>query len=141
MIANKELLLEHRLRGITVRELPSGRESKDFDLYRYLDYPDQVREQIEESMSNWDSLKARERRLWTELLLANIAPNLNFSSSATYELRREAAPPGGRGHPHLHQGRGDRPQMVGDRRAAGRTLREMAGRRDPGCSPSPCSAP
>ncbi len=131
VIAEKELLLEHRLRGITVRELPSGRETNDFDLYRYLDYPDQVREQIDESISGWDSLKTRDRRLWSELLLANVAPNLFFNSSATHELRQRAALQVGAVTHTFDKGEVivRKWSEIDDVRA--RALREMAGRRDP----------
>lgn len=131
VIANKELLLEHRLRGITVRELPGGRESKEFDLFRFLDYPDQVREQIDESMSGWDSLKARDRRLWSELLLANVAPNLNFNSSATYELRQQAAQQVGAVTHTFAKGEVIVRKWSEIDELRARALREMAGRRDP----------
>lgn len=131
VIADKELLLEHRLRGITVRELPSGRETKEFDLYRYLDYPDQVREQIEESMGGWDSLRARDRRLWSELLLANVAPNLNFNSSATYELRQRSAQQVGAVTHTFSKGEVIVRKWAEIDELRARALREMAGRRDP----------
>jgi len=37
VVSNKELLLEHRVGGITLQELPSGSRSTQLDLYRYLD--------------------------------------------------------------------------------------------------------
>ncbi|MEM9555878.1 MAG: HDIG domain-containing metalloprotein [Acidobacteriota bacterium] len=91
VVSDKELLLENRVRGITVRELPSGRMRRELDLYKFLDYPEQVREVIEQDLRGWDGVGPRERRAYTELLLANVQPNLNYNSSATLELRDRAA--------------------------------------------------
>lgn len=131
VIANKELLLEHRLRGITLRELPSGRESTELDLYRFLDYPDQVREQIDGSLNGWDSLKARDRRLWSELLLANVEPNLNFNSNATYELQERSALKVGSVTHTFNKGEVIVRKWSEIDELRSRALREMAGRRDP----------
>ena len=91
VVADKELLLEHRVRGITVRELPSGRETKELDLFRFLDYPDQVREAIDDDFRSWVGSSAQQRQVMAELILANVSPNLNFNNSETLDRRRQAA--------------------------------------------------
>lgn len=91
VVAGKDLLLEHREQGITVQELPTGRRSTQLDLFRYLDYPDQVREAVEEDLSSWEGFSTRQRRVLVELLVANIPPNLTFNNSETLALRQSAA--------------------------------------------------
>ena len=91
VVADKELLLEHRVRGITVRELPSGRESKELDLFRFLDYPDQVREAVDDDLRAWGGSSHAQRQAMAELILANVAPNLNFNNSETLDRRQQAA--------------------------------------------------
>ena len=91
VVQDKDRLLEHRSRGIVVHELPAGRSSDQFDLYRYFGFPDQVRGVIEEDLSGWDDLRSRERQTLTDLLVAHVQPNLTFNSSATLEARDEAA--------------------------------------------------
>ena len=90
VVSNKALLLENRLRGITVRNLGTGAESQDVDLYDRLGYPDEVRDALESEVRNWLGLAARERRAIVDLLLANLAPNLHLNRSETL-ARREAA--------------------------------------------------
>ncbi len=91
VVSDKDLLLEHRVRGITVQDLPSGARKTQLDLYGYLDYPEQLRQVVEREMLSWDGLSSRERRAFAELLVDNCAPNLTPNSSATLELRGEAA--------------------------------------------------
>lgn len=90
VVSNKALLLENRLRGITVRDLGGATESQDLDLYDHLGYPDEVREALESEVRNWAGLAVRERRAVVDLLLANVAPNLHLNRSETL-ARREAA--------------------------------------------------
>jgi len=90
VVANKELLLEHRVGGITLQELPSG-ASTELDLYQYLDYPEQVRQAVEREVLIWDGLSAAQRRIFIELILANVTPNLTYNSSATLALENDAA--------------------------------------------------
>ncbi|MEO1368054.1 MAG: HDIG domain-containing metalloprotein, partial [Acidobacteriota bacterium] len=89
-IATVEQQRQHRERGITLRSLPMGRESRALNLFRFLDYPDEVREEVSADLRAWGDLRAKERRALQELLMAAVAPNLNFNSSATLELRRGA---------------------------------------------------
>lgn len=90
VVQDKDRLLEHSSRGILLNELPSGQRSEQRDLYRYLGYPQQVREVVEEDLSGWDELRSPERSLLADLLLAVVEPNLTYNSSATLEARQEA---------------------------------------------------
>ncbi len=91
VVSDRELLLEHRVGGITLQELPSGTRSVQLDLYRYLDYPEQVRQAVERDLLSWDGLTGAERRAFAEVILGNVTPNLTFNSSATLELENRAA--------------------------------------------------
>jgi hypothetical protein len=91
VVSDKELLLEHRVRGITVQELPSGLRRTQLDLYRYYDYPEQLRQAVEQDLLSWDGLSSRERQAFAELIVANVAPNLTFNNSATLDLKGRAA--------------------------------------------------
>ncbi len=90
VVAAKDSLLENRMRGITLRELGSGRERKHFDLFDHLGYPDELREFLENEVRDWPGLSADERRAVVDLLVANIPPNLHSNRSETL-ARREAA--------------------------------------------------
>ncbi len=104
VVSGKELLLEHRVRGITVQELPSGVRRTELDLYGYLDYPEQVAQVVELDVRSWDGVKKRERKPFVDLIMANVAPNLTFNSSATLELRDEAAATVGTVSHHIRKG-------------------------------------
>lgn len=91
VVGDKELLLQNRLRGITLQELPSGTRRTELDLYRYLDYPEQVHQAVEQDLLNWDGLASKERGALGDLIVANIAPNLTFNVAATQELRAAEA--------------------------------------------------
>lgn len=86
----KEPLLENRLRGITLRNVRSGGESTSFDLYDYLEYPDEVRELVDSELRDWMGIAPSERRSLIGLLEANLLPNLSFNQNETV-LRQEAA--------------------------------------------------
>ena len=90
VVADKTLLLEHRVRGITVRDLLTQAETKELDLFRYLDYPEQVREEVDDDIRTWVGWSQNERRILGDLSANNLSPNLNFNNNETL-LRREAA--------------------------------------------------
>ncbi|MEM6793918.1 MAG: HDIG domain-containing metalloprotein [Acidobacteriota bacterium] len=130
VVADKERLLEHRERGITLRELPVGAERTELDLFRFLSYPDAVRLEISRDLQAWSDLRTRERRAVLELVLAGVTPNINYNSSATLELRRSAGTNVG-SVTHLF-GKGEvvvrKGERIGDLQAG--ALRQLAGERD-----------
>lgn len=91
MVAAKEQLLEHRLHGISVRNLGSGLEAHSLDLYAYLAFPAEVRDLVEADVRDWSGLTAAERRVMTAFLLSNMEPNLHFNKSETVLRQEEAA--------------------------------------------------
>ena len=90
VVRDKDVLLEELQRGVTLQELPSGDRRLELDLYRYLDYPEQVRQTVEQDLLNWDGLTSRERQAFSDLIVANISPNLTYNSSSTLALRQQA---------------------------------------------------
>ncbi|HEX6202329.1 MAG TPA: HDIG domain-containing protein, partial [Thermoanaerobaculia bacterium] len=90
VVAAKGALLEHRMRGITLRDLESGAEREHFDLFDHLGYPDELRELLEAELRDWPGLAANERAALVDLLVANLQPNLHPNRSETL-ARREAA--------------------------------------------------
>lgn len=130
VVSDKALLLEHRATGITVRELPAGPERVQLDLYRYLDYRDQLRETVEQDLRSWDGLHARDRQILTGFVLANVTPNVTLNSSETLARRKAAADAVGTLSHNTRKGevivrKGEPVDEV-----AARTIAEMAGPRD-----------
>ncbi len=90
VVLGKAELLENRLRGITLRNLSTGIEGPSLDLYDYLAYPEEVRDQVETEVRAWPGLAGSEGRLLALFLTTNLGPNLHFNKSETL-LRQEAA--------------------------------------------------
>lgn len=90
VVRDKDVLLEQLQRGVTLQELPSGDRRLELDLYRYLAYPEQVRQTVEQDLLNWDGLTSRERQAFSDLIVANVSPNLTYNSSSTLALRQQA---------------------------------------------------
>jgi hypothetical protein len=132
VVENKERLLGNGPRGITLQELPGGERRVHLDLYKFLNYPDQVREILERELLAWNGYGSEDRERLTEFLLANIEPNLTPNSSATLELRQAAAAEVGTVAQTIRKGevivrRGERVDAL-----AARAIEEMAGTRDIG---------
>ena len=89
VVANKDLLLENRMRGVTLRNLATGAERERLDLFEYLGYPGEVRDLFESEVRGWSGYSSQERRLLVDLLLDNLTPNLLLNRSET--LVRQAA--------------------------------------------------
>jgi putative nucleotidyltransferase with HDIG domain len=93
VVANKDLLLESRLRGVTLRNLGTGEERKHADLFDHLGYPDEARDFFESEVRGWSGYSAEERQLLVDLLAENLTPNLLLNRSETL-VRQEAAAAG-----------------------------------------------
>ncbi|MEM7351741.1 MAG: HDIG domain-containing metalloprotein [Acidobacteriota bacterium] len=130
VVSDKELVLEHRVRGITVQELPSGVRDTQLDLYGYLDYPEQVVQVVELDLLNWAGVRKRQRTDFAELVLANVSPNLTFNSSATLELRQEAANTVGTVAHSIRQGEVIVRKGAKVDEITARAIDQMAGQRD-----------
>ena len=130
VVSDKEILLQQLMRGITVQDLPSGRQRVERDLSRYLDYPDHVRQAVEQDLLSWDGLSSRERRAMVDLIVANVSPNLTFNVAATRSLQDEVASAVGTVAHTIRKGevvvrRGERVDEL-----AARAVTAMAGTRD-----------
>ncbi len=90
VVANKELLLTHRMRGITVRDLGSEAETLKLDLVNTYAYPEEVRAALASEVRSISGLSAAQRRALVDLLLDNMRPNLTVNESETL-ARKEAA--------------------------------------------------
>src|SRR4029078_4894765 len=69
--------------------LASGEETRQLDIYDYLDYPTEVRSVLGMELRGWSGLSSGNRAVLLEFLVDNIAPNLHLNQSET--LRRQAA--------------------------------------------------
>jgi putative nucleotidyltransferase with HDIG domain len=90
VVASKAELLENHDQGIMLRDLARSQEALQLDLFRYLGYPQEVRELIDAETRRWLDFDRRERAALQELLVANVSPNLHANRSETL-ARREAA--------------------------------------------------
>lgn len=90
VVGNKTLLLENRMRGIALRNLGSGVEQVQLDLFGPLGYPEEARELFDSEIRDWSGYSAAERQALADLLLQNLPSNLLPNRSETL-ARREAA--------------------------------------------------
>lgn len=111
VVADKNQLLENRMRGIVIRNLgdleaggPGGAERVQLDLFNYLGYPEEVRELLESEMADWSGYNAAERRLLVGFLLPNILPNLHPNRSETLARRDRAASQAGQVFNRIRKG-------------------------------------
>jgi putative nucleotidyltransferase with HDIG domain len=90
VVANKPALLENRMRGVTVRNLATGGEQTQLDLFTRLGFPEEAREFLESQVRGWTGLSAGERRLIVDFLFHNLPVDLHLNQSET-KLRRDGA--------------------------------------------------
>jgi putative nucleotidyltransferase with HDIG domain len=91
VVSNKAELLEDRERGIMLRNLETGIGREQLDLYRYLAYPDEVRELIVAESQRWRDLERSQRAQIQAFLLANASPNIHLNRSETLARRQAEA--------------------------------------------------
>ena len=91
VVAGKGAMLEDRGRGIRLRDLSTGMEKAQLDLFDYLDYPDEVRTLLTTQARSWSDYSATHRAVLVDFLLANLAPNLHLNQSETVRRQEEAA--------------------------------------------------
>lgn len=93
VVANKDLLLENRLRGVSLRNLANGSERVHIDLFDHVGYPGEVRDLFESEVRSWGGFTTQERRTLVDLLVDNAPPNLSLNRSETL-MRQDAASAG-----------------------------------------------
>ena len=91
VVTNKDLLLENRMRGVTLRNLATGEERVHLDLFENLGYPGEARDFFESEVRLWSGYTTQERRLLVDLLLENLRPNLLLNRSETLVRQGAAA--------------------------------------------------
>ncbi len=104
VVGNKALLLENRLRGVTLRDLGTGSEETHFDLFDHLGYPSEVREFLDSEINDWSGYTGAERRLLADLLLENLSHNLLPNRTETQRRRETAAAQGGQVFNQIRKG-------------------------------------
>ncbi|MBZ0111157.1 MAG: HDIG domain-containing protein [Thermoanaerobaculia bacterium] len=91
VVAGKGALLENRTRGIRVRDLGSGTETLQLDLYGYAAYPGEVRDLVQGELRGWIDFRTEERSLLTDFIVTNTSPNLHPNPSETLGRQMQAA--------------------------------------------------
>ncbi|MCB1035556.1 MAG: hypothetical protein KDD47_17170, partial [Acidobacteria bacterium] len=91
VVPNKDLLLENRVRGVTLVDVRSGVEERHFDLYDHLGYPEEVQAWLSSEVRSWPGLSSRSRKRAVEILFNNVVPNLNLNNSKTLTRKDDAA--------------------------------------------------
>ena len=91
IVENKEILLQNRINGVTERNLQTGEESVQFDLFGYRGYPDEVESHLEEEVGRWGGWSRDDRERIVDFLMVNLTPNVYLNLSETQELRSAAA--------------------------------------------------
>ncbi len=91
IVENKETLLQNRLEGVTLRNLQTGEEGLQFDLFGYRGYPVEVESYLEEEVARWDGWSRDDRETVVGFLMVNLAPNIYLNRSETQQRRDRAA--------------------------------------------------
>lgn len=91
IVENKETLLQNRLEGVTERNLQTGEESVQFDLFGYRGYPNEVRSELEAEVGRWGGWSRDDRERIVDFLMVNLTPNVYLNLRETEELRNAAA--------------------------------------------------
>jgi putative nucleotidyltransferase with HDIG domain len=104
VVENKALLLDHRMTGIVLRNLASGAERVQVNLFDHLGYPDEARDVLESEMRGWSGLTAAERRQLVDFLAANLSPNLHLNRSETLARRDLAEAAAGQVYVQIRKG-------------------------------------
>jgi putative nucleotidyltransferase with HDIG domain len=91
VVTNKELLLQHRMRGVVLRNVQTGDEQTRLDLYEYRGYPDEVRRFLETEIGGWSGWRREDREQLVTFLLLNVPPNISLNLGATRARQEQAA--------------------------------------------------
>lgn len=111
VVSNKALLLENRMRGVSLRKLgaggstpAAGTEEVHFDLFDHLGYPGEAREFLDSEIGDWSGYTTRERGLLADLLFDNLTINLLPNRSETLDRSEAAAAGAGRVFNQIRKG-------------------------------------
>jgi hypothetical protein len=104
VVGNKTMLLENRLHGIALRNLGTGTEQVQLDLFGPLGYPTEARELLESEVRGWSGFTAAERTLLVDMLLDNLPANLVPNRRETLDRREAAAASAGQVFNQIRKG-------------------------------------
>lgn len=107
VVSDKALLLQNRMRGVTLRRLqPDAQitEEVHFDLFDHLGYPGEAREFLDSEIGDWSGYTTRERSLLADLLFDNLTINLLPNRSETLDRSETAASGAGRVFNQIRKG-------------------------------------
>ena len=111
VVSNKALLLENRMRGVSLRKLAPGAQGTEqtteeihFDLFDHLGYPGEAREFLDSEIGDWSGYTSRERTLLADLLFDNLPINLLPNRSETLDKSEAAAAGAGRVFNQIRKG-------------------------------------
>jgi len=107
VVSDKALLLQNRMRGVTLRKLEPGAQATEevhFDLFDHLGYPGEAREFLDSEIGDWSGYTSRERTLLTDLLFDNLTINLLPNRSETLDRSETAAAGAGRVFNQIRKG-------------------------------------
>jgi putative nucleotidyltransferase with HDIG domain len=90
VVANKGLLLDNRMTGVSLRDLSTLAERTQVDLFEHLGYPQEAADFLSEQVRPWGGFTAAERRQLVEWLLPYLSPDLHLNRSETL-LRQDQA--------------------------------------------------
>lgn len=88
IVANKELLLLEKEKGIVVRDLKTKEERVVSDLASFMDLK-KAREELRNKIQREEGLRKGLRKVLLKIASSAIVPNLTFNKSATEERSRE----------------------------------------------------
>lgn len=91
IVGSKDTLLQNRLEGVTLRNLQTGEESVQFDLFGYLGYPVEVESHLEAEVGRWGGWSRADRETVVDFLMVNLSPNIYLNLSETQERRNAEA--------------------------------------------------
>ncbi len=91
IVENKETLLQNRLEGVTERNMQTGEESVQFDLFGYRGYPVEVQSYLEAEVGRWGGWSRADRNTVVDFLMVNLTPNIYLNLNETQERRNAAA--------------------------------------------------
>ncbi len=91
IVENKETLLQNRLEGVTLRNMQTGEESVQFDLFGYRGYPVEVESYLEAEVGRWGGWARADRNTVVDFLMVNLTPNIYLNLNETQERRNAAA--------------------------------------------------
>lgn len=131
IVANKSLLLENRVRGITLRTVGGG-ERTEINLFDFLAYPSEVEELLRARLHDLLGFSSREREALVGFMIDNLSPNLVPNRAETRSRRQAAVAGTPPVFTQIHKG-----QMIvrkGDQITASqaRAIAELAGERRTG---------